>query len=145
MRHLENEKGGEKKTLFFPEFRHRVSDGYFQTAEHTYTRTLWEMYMEFHGCRAELTSSRNQIPVWDEEFIPIMFFQNIRKNLQGKTFLFSSLLAPLFRLHFSVGQICIIVLVFCKTYKNMVLISALSKIQYTVSTIGLFSLNTTLH
>lgn len=39
MRHLENEKGGEKNT-FFQNLGTEISDGYFQTAEHTYTRTL---------------------------------------------------------------------------------------------------------
>lgn len=85
---------------------------------HIHTHRLGGNLTESHICPAELTSSGNQIPVWDEEFIPIMFLQNIRKNLQGKTFLLPGLLAPLFQFHFSVGQICIIVLVFCETYKN---------------------------
>lgn len=61
--------------------------------------------------KRELTSCRDQVPVWNEEFIPIMLLQDIRQDLQGKALLLSGLLAPLVRVHFGVGQVRIVVLV----------------------------------
>lgn len=60
-----------------------------------------------------LTSGWNEVSIWDEEFIAIMFFQHIREDLQGKAFLFPGFLTPLVRVNFGVGQVCIIVFVFC--------------------------------
>lgn len=62
----------------------------------------------------ELTSCGDQVPVWNEEFIPIMLLEDIRKDLQGKMLFLSGFLAPLVGVHFSVGQVSIIVLVICE-------------------------------
>lgn len=59
----------------------------------------------------ELTSCGDQIPVWNEEFIPIMLLQNVWEDLQGETLLLSGLLAPLVWVHFGVGQVSVVVLV----------------------------------
>lgn len=69
-----------------------------------------------------------------------MLLENIRKDLQGKAFLLSGLLAPLFWLHFSVGQICVIVLVFCNTNTNTALMSARCEIYTAVRDSGTVSL-----
>lgn len=61
----------------------------------------------------ELTSCGDQVPVWNEEFIPIMLLQHVGEDLQGKTLLLSGLLAPLVRVHFGVGQVGVVVLVIC--------------------------------
>lgn len=60
----------------------------------------------------ELTSCWNEVSIWDEEFVAIMFLQDIREDLQGKAFLFPGLLTPLVRVHFGVGQVRIVVFVF---------------------------------
>lgn len=62
----------------------------------------------------ELTSCGDQVPVWNEEFIPIMLLQHVGEDLQGKTLLLPGLLAPLVRVHFGVGQVSVIVLVICR-------------------------------
>lgn len=59
-----------------------------------------------------LTSSRNEVSIWDEEFVAVMFLKDIREYLQGEAFLLPSLLTPLIRVYFGVGQVCIIVFVF---------------------------------
>lgn len=61
----------------------------------------------------ELTSCGDQVPVWNEEFIPIMLLQHVGEDLQGKTLLLPGLLAPLVRVHFGVGQVSVVVLVIC--------------------------------
>lgn len=61
-----------------------------------------------------LTSGWNEISVWDEEFVAIVFFKDIGKDLQSKALLLPGLLTPLVRVHFGVGQVCVVVFVFCK-------------------------------
>lgn len=62
----------------------------------------------------ELTSCGDQVPVWNEEFIPIMLLEDVGEDLQGKTLLLPGLLAPLVGVHFGVGQVSVIVLVVYK-------------------------------
>lgn len=76
---------------------------------HTLTHTLQ---------RRQLTSSWDQVPVRNEEFIPIMLFQNVWQNLQCKMFLLSGFLTPLVWIHFSVGHVCIVVFIFLKHTQN---------------------------
>lgn len=59
-----------------------------------------------------LTSSWNEVSIWDEEFVAVMFLKDIREDLQGEAFLLPGLLTPLVRVHFGVGQVRIIVFVF---------------------------------
>lgn len=66
------------------------------------------------GLERDLTSCWDQVPVWDEEFVPVMLLQDVRENLQGEAFLLTSLLVPLIGVHFGVGQVSIIVLVICE-------------------------------
>lgn len=61
---------------------------------------------------AALTSSRNEVSVGDEEFVAVVFLQDIREDLQGESLLLAGLLTPLVRVHFGVGQIRVIVFVF---------------------------------
>lgn len=61
----------------------------------------------------ELTSCGDQVPVWNEEFIPIMLLEDIRQDLQSKVLFLSGFLAPLVGVHFGVGQVSVIVLVIC--------------------------------
>ena len=62
----------------------------------------------------ELTSCGDQVPVWYEEFIPIMLLEHVGEDLQGKALLLSGLLAPLVWVHFGVGQVSVVVLVICR-------------------------------
>lgn len=62
---------------------------------------------------SQLTSCWDQVPVWNEEFIPIMLLQHVRKDLQGKAFLLAALLAPLLWLYLGIGQVGVVVLVVC--------------------------------
>lgn len=62
----------------------------------------------------ELTSCGDQVPVWNEEFIPIMLLQHVGEDLQGKALLLAGLLAPLVRVHFGVGQVGVVVFVICR-------------------------------
>lgn len=66
----------------------------------------------------ELTSCWNQISIWDEEFVAVMFLQDIREDLQGEAFLLPGLLTPLVRVHFGVRQVRIVVFVFWKKGSN---------------------------
>lgn len=59
----------------------------------------------------ELTSCGDQVPVWNEEFIPIMLLEDVGEDLQGKALFLPGLLAPLVGIHFGVGQVRVIVLV----------------------------------
>lgn len=68
----------------------------------------------WHRREIELTSCGDQVPVWNEEFIPIMLLEDVGEDLQGKTLLLTGLLAPLVGVHFGVGQVGVIVLVVCK-------------------------------
>ncbi len=61
---------------------------------------------------AVLTSCWNEVSIWDEKFVAIMFLQDIRENLQGEAFLLPGLLTPLVRIHLGVGQVRIVVFVF---------------------------------
>lgn len=61
---------------------------------------------------AALTSGRNEVSVGDEEFVAVVFLQDIREDLQGEALLLAGLLTPLVRVHFGVGQIRVIVFVF---------------------------------
>lgn len=72
---------------------------------------------------SELTSCRDQVPVWNEEFIPIMLLQHVRKDLQGKALLLAALLAPLLWLHLGVRQVGIVVLVVCQQETTVTAIS----------------------
>lgn len=58
------------------------------------------------------TSGRNEVSVGNEEFVAVVFLQDVREDLQGEALLLTRLLAPLVRVHFGVGQIRIIVFVF---------------------------------
>lgn len=59
-----------------------------------------------------LTSSWNEVSVWDEEFVAIMFLKDIGEDFQGEAFLLPGFLTPLVRVHFSVGQVRIIIFIF---------------------------------
>ena len=59
----------------------------------------------------KLTSGGDQVPVWNEEFIPKMLFEHVREDLQGKALLLPGLLAPLVGVHLGVGQVGVVVLV----------------------------------
>lgn len=65
-----------------------------------------------------LTSCWNEVSIWDEEFVAVMFLQDIREDFQGKAFLLPGLLTPLVRVHFGVGQVRVVVFVFWKTEGN---------------------------
>lgn len=67
----------------------------------------------------QLTSSWDQVPVRNEEFIPIMLFQNIWQNLQCKMFFLSGFLTPLVWIHFSVGHVRIIIFIFLQHTNRM--------------------------
>ena len=62
----------------------------------------------------ELTSCGYQVPVWNEEFIPIMLLQHVGEDLQGKALFLPGFLAPLVGVHFGVGQVSVVVLVICR-------------------------------
>lgn len=62
---------------------------------------------------AALTSCWNEISIWDEEFVAVMFLQDVGEDLQGEALLLSGLLTPLVRVHFGVGQVRIVVFVCC--------------------------------
>lgn len=62
-----------------------------------------------------LTACWDEVSVRDEEFVAVMFLQNIREDLQGKAFFLSGLLTPLVWVYFGVGEVCIVVFVFYRT------------------------------
>lgn len=62
-----------------------------------------------------LTSCWNEVSVRDEEFVAVVFLQDVGQDLQGEAFLLPGLLTPLVRVHFSVGQVRVVVFVFWKT------------------------------
>lgn len=59
------------------------------------------------------TSGRDEVSVGDEEFVAVVLLQDVGEDLQGEAFLLSGLLTPLVRVHFGVGQVRVIVFVFC--------------------------------
>lgn len=79
-------------------------------------RTMWSVtiktvcFLNITG----LTSCWNEISIRDEEFVAVVFFKDIRQDLQSEALLLSGLLTPLVGVHFGVGQVCVIVFVFCK-------------------------------
>lgn len=74
------------------------------------------IYMGSGWCTAHtvaaLTSCWDEVSIWDEEFVAIMFLQDIWEDLQGEALLLPGLLTPLVRVHFGVGQIRVVVFIF---------------------------------